>query len=400
MIMKENREKGEKASDNLLIKASTLSKLIICLTSLLGITLTAVSFTNVNNISDAVSKVLNSIGVGLISASLVSFFLDRIWNKLRSEETKNYIQPVLDKMNDVKYRFEMLEGRVEAFKQVGLNFCHGNRTESLSRFYDIAYKSIDDAKEKKIKASIKIVASSARGLVGFFDRDVDEDIQYKWRDLIDKNGESFQILLTHPAYAHLRQPAEERSNGAIETEILKSSIHFLLVAKLKSKQLRYYRGSPTVFMVQVDKEVLINPYPYGNMAMKTLCLEFTGYEENSFINQFAKSHFDHTWAFLDQDDKIIDGKPFVEGIESLDSIENALKECTYLGNNKRLRLTELQVKSLDTFIERKIIPILEDKTSENAEDIQKIKAWGSFVERLKKDGFSFCMDDCTNNCDN
>lgn len=392
MYNTEKKEQKSKPNNNLLVKASTLSKLIIALTSLLGLTLTAVSFTKVNSFSDAVSNVLNSVGVGLISASLVSFFLDRIWNKLRSEETKNDIQPILDKMNDVKERFEMLEGRVAAFKQVGLNFCHGNRTESLSRFFDMANKSIENAKEKQIKASVKIVASSARGLVGFFDRDVDEEIQYKWRDLIDKNGESFQIILTHPAYAHLRQPAEERSNGAIETEILKSSLHFLLVAKMKAKQLRFYRGSPTVFMVQVDKEVLINPYPYGNMAMKTLCLEFTGYEENSFINQFSKSHFDHTWAFLDQDDKIIDGKPFVEGIDSLESIEKAIKECTYLGNSKRLRLTEFQVKSLDTFIERKISPII----GEN----ETINKWGSFVERLKNDGFTFCMDDCTNCCEN
>jgi hypothetical protein len=377
-----------KFDGSLEIKASTLSKLIITLTSLLGLSLTAFSFTKAINLSEALSNILNSVGVGLISASLVSFFLDKIWNKLRSEETKNDIQPILDKMNDVKERFEMLEGRIAAFKQVGLNFCHGNRAESLSRFFDIANKSIEIANEKKTKTSIKIVASSARGLVGFFDRDVDEDIHYKWRDLIDKNGDSFQILLTHPAYAHLRQPAEERSNGAIETEILKSALHFLLVARMNSNHLRFYRGSPTVFMVQVDKEVLINPYPYGNMAMKTLCLEFTGYEESGFINQFTKSHFDHTWAFLDQDDKIIDGKPFVEGIESLESIENAIKECTYLCNNKRLRLTELQVKSLDTFIERKILSFIENN--------EIVKNWGSFVERLKADGYSFCIDNAAN----
>ena len=384
---KTNQEKDQ----SLLIKASTLSKLIIGLTSLLGLTLMVISL----NAKPPISTILDSVGVGLISASLVSFFLDKIWNKLRSEETKNDIQPILEKMNDVKERFEMLEGRVEAFKQVGLNFCHGNRTESLSRFYDIANKCIMNAKDKKMDTTIKIVASSARGLVGYFDREVDEEIQYKWRDLIDKNGFFFEVLLTHPAYAHLRQPAEERSNGAIETEIIKSALHFLLVAKMKSEQLRFYRGSPTVFMIQVDKEVLVNPYPYGNMAMKTLCLEFTGYEENSFINKFAKSHFDHTWAFLDQDDKIIDGKPFVEGVENLDSIEKAIKECTYLGNSKRLRLTEFQVKSIDTFIERKIIPVLVD----DDEDIELIKKWGKFANRLKNEGFSFCMDDCINGCD-
>jgi len=295
-------------------------------------------------------------------------------------------------MNDVKERFEMLEGRVAAFKQVGLNFCHGNRTESLSRFYEMAYKCIENAREKNTKTTIKIVASSARGLVGFFDREVDEDIQYKWRDLIDKNGELFQILLTHPAYAHLRQSAEERSNGAIETEILKSALHFVLISKMNSRQIRFYRGSPTVFMVQVDKEVLINPYPYGSMAMKTLCLEFTGYEENSFINQFSKSHFDHTWAFMDQDDKMIDGKPFVEGIENIDSIINAIKECSYLGNEKRLRLTEAQVRSLDTFIDRKIIPNLDQVEADELRKRVKI------IDRLQQDGYTFCMDDCLGGC--
>lgn len=389
-----------KQHENLKIKASTLSRLIIIITFLLGLILTFISSyisSKIRLFPSEVSNVFNSIGVGLISASSISLLLDKIWNIIRKEEMKSVIEPIMQKMGDVNKTFEKLDGRVGAFKEVGLNFCHGNRKESLSRFYKMAYDGILNAKEKDSKISIKIVASSARGLVGFFDREVDDEIQYKWRDLIDKNSNSFQILLTHPAYAHLRQPAEERSNGAIETEILKSALHFLLVADMKSDHLRFFRGSPTVFMIQIEKEILINPYPYGNMAMKTVCLEFTG-EENSFISQFAKSHFDHTWAFLDQDDKIIDGKPFVVDIKSHDSILEALKECTYLGNEKRLRLTEPQVKSLNTFIERKIIPVLEKGNADEKKRAGEIKKWGSFAVKLRDAGFTFCMDECVNGC--
>jgi hypothetical protein len=60
-------------------------------------------------------------------------------------------------------------------------------------------------------------------------------------------------------------------------------------------------------------------------------------------------HFNHTWAFMEQDSKTVDGKPLVAGINSFDDILVALAECTLLGNPKQLRLTKDQVLELDHF---------------------------------------------------
>ena len=119
---------------------------------------------------------------------------------------------------------------------------------------------------------------------------------------------------------------------------------------MKAAELRLYRGSPTVFAIQVGDHILLNPYPYGTMAMDTLCLEFERGKEGSYIAKFTNMHFNHTWAFIDQPSKTVDGKQLVVGIDSFDDILMAFAECTYLNTPKKLRLTRSQITELDTFV--------------------------------------------------
>jgi hypothetical protein len=202
--------------------------------------------------------------------------------------------------------------------------------------------------ERSLQTTINIVSSSARGLMGYIDREPSQ-LQRAWRELITRQPKSFRLLLTHPAFAHLRQPAEERASGDIELEILKTAIYLHCVAGMKSNELRFYRGSPTVFAIQVGDHILVNPYPYGTMAMDTLCLEFERGKEGSYIAKFMNMHFNHTWAFMDQPSKTVDYKPLIAGIDKFDDILEAFSECTFLNNPKRLRLTASQVEELDTF---------------------------------------------------
>jgi hypothetical protein len=299
-------------------------------------------------------NLLLNIGSGLMATAFISLILELVWSKQRTQAEKDELQPIYDKLKEVPDKLGKLEGRLEAFKQLGFNNCYASRSEALQNFLSYAQEiiteglGIEKESERLLQNTIDLVSSSARGLMGYIDRDPSQ-IQRAWRDLITKYPRRFRILLTHPAFAHLRQPAEERALGDIELEILKTAIYLHCVAGMKSSELRLYRGSPTVFAIQAGEHILVNPYPYGKMAMDTLCLEFERGKEGSYIANFMSMHFNHTWAFIDQPSKVVDGKPLVVGIEKFDDILQAFSECTFLNAPRRLRLTEVQVIELDTF---------------------------------------------------
>ncbi len=307
----------------------------------------------------AANLLLLTLGAGLVSTALISIVLDLIWSKARIDVEKQNMQPVFDRFDELANRLKglhaLMEGtldRVRAFEVLGLKYWNPSRVEALTRFLKYAKElvgTVDEPCDASLNGAISVVSSSARGLIGHLDREP-QSIQREWRELIRKHPSSFRILLTHPAYAHLRQPAEERSTGDIELEILKTAIFLHCVAKMNEAQLRLYRGSPTVFTIKVHQHILLNPYPYGKMAMDTLCLEFESAEEASYIGSFLSMHFNHTWAFVDQDSKLVDGRPLVTGIGSFQDILNAFAECTYLGDPKRLRLASPQVLELDHFM--------------------------------------------------
>jgi hypothetical protein len=335
------------------IRSSTLAIIVIGLVSGVCFTLMAEFFKG----RALLNTVFLNIGAGLVATAFISIALDLFWTKERIRNEQQEMKPFLDDVKNFASKLENLEGRLEAFKQLGLNYCTASRKDSLSRFYKYANDAIGNFPKSKIYdpdcaeclGTIKLVASSSRGLMGYLDREAHE-IQKKWRTLINEHSKNFRILLTHPAYAHLRQPAEERSSGDIELEILKTAIYLHFVAGMGENELRLYRGSPTSFLVQVGRHILLNPYPYGKMAMDTLCLEFESENEGSYAAQFASMHFDHTWAFLQQPGKLVDGKRLVVGINSFDDILEAFSECTILGDPQTLRLTYQQVTELDVFI--------------------------------------------------
>ncbi len=330
---------------------------IIAIASLLGICISIL--TEILQIRQWLKIVMINIGCGLIATAIISVILDLFWSKERAKIEKEEMQPFLDKFNEFTQKLGDLEGRLEAFKLLGLNYCYSSRNIALEKFFKYASEAIgrvpqnkeSDIECVKCTGKINIVSSSARGLIGYLDRE-DNDIQKKWRELITKHPKNFQILLTHPAYAHLRQPAEERSSGDIEMEILKTAMYLLMVAGMSGNGQRFYRGSPTVFLIQVNKYYLVNIYPYGKMAMDTLCLEFESVNENTYVADFARMHFHHTWNFLQQNSKTVDGKPLVEGISDFVHILTAFSECTTLSDSTNLRLTKNQVQELDTFFQK------------------------------------------------
>jgi len=303
-----------------------------------------------------VRTLLMTLGSSVISTGLIGLFLDLTWSRERAKQEQKELKPLYDKFWTFAGQLEKIEGRLEAFKQLGLNYCHAARSQALSRFLGYAKALVDSSSKTVAKGprelpshdTVNIVSSSARGLIGYLDRDP-QNVQRQWRELITANPQYFKILLTHPAYAHLRQPAEERASGDIELEILKTAVYLHCVAGMDDAQLRFYRGSPTVFTIQAKENILLNPYPYGKMAMQTLSLEFEVGGDTGYIADFVNMHFNHTWAFMDQPSKVVNGKALVVGVRDFGTILEAFAECTCFNDPLHLRLTPVQVEELDSF---------------------------------------------------
>lgn len=343
--------------------------------------------------SEVVKDIMSNVGGGLIVTGLISIPIDYIWRKHLTQQEKEELQPIHEKLKNVSAQLEKLEGRTEAIKRLGFNNCYAYRNDALEKFYIYANELINDKNNEN--STIDIVSSSARGLMGYIDRDPIK-LQHRWRKLITDNYDKFHILLTHPSYAHLRRPAEERSSGDIELEILKTMIYLSCIAGMTNEQLRLYRGSPTVFAIQAGEHYLINPYPYGQMAMDTLCLEFESREDNSYIANFMRKHFKQTWAFFNQKSKQVDGKPLVEGINSFEDIMEAFLECTFVDNRKCLRFTEVQVEELDVFSKKMLEEMYKsnvDKTKDTSISDMDISE-NPFTEFAKNRGLKYSNPFC------
>jgi hypothetical protein len=293
--------------------------------------------------------VIFSLGSGLISTSLIGLTLEVLSGKRLKRKMDKLVKPYLRELH-------RSIGVQDAIREHGLRCCHGSRTEALESFFGHAEDVVRENDKPKSKRggqqspeTIDIVSSSALGLIGSFDG-APADVFHRWRDLIVRSPDSFRVLLTHPAYGHLRQAAEGSGPGEIEFEILRTAIFLHFIGGLKGDRLRFYRGSPTSFAIRAGQRVLINPYSFGKIGMETLCLEFENDAEPSPVGQFFASHFDEAWHSCERPIKKVDGKFLVEGVRSYTNIVSSFLECLHLNEPTKLRMGRSQLEELDQFV--------------------------------------------------
>ncbi len=82
-----------------------------------------------------------------------------------------------------------------------------------------------------------------------------------------------KFMLTHPCYSRFRESQERRGGGQIRGEI-ENMIGLLEGFGLDvEKSIRFYRGTPTCFVIILSDTMLLNPYPYQIEAFSSFCLE-------------------------------------------------------------------------------------------------------------------------------
>ena len=72
----------------------------------------------------SLSNLLTNVGTGLLSTALISVAVEFVWSRQLTQAEKAELEDVHAKLSDVVEQLSTLEGRLEAFKQLGFNGCY------------------------------------------------------------------------------------------------------------------------------------------------------------------------------------------------------------------------------------------------------------------------------------
>jgi hypothetical protein len=151
------------------------------------------------------------------------------------------------------------------------------------------------------ESEVAIVGTSLRGL--FWEEVGSKEVASILASRLKEPSRTcrFKFLLTHPAFADLRQGLERihrPEDFQISTEI-RESARRLLEMGAHPEEIRFVKATPTCFAIKTSTHMLINPYPLENQSLASFCLIvgnqearnriYTSFEENHFIFESANS---------------------------------------------------------------------------------------------------------------
>jgi hypothetical protein len=183
---------------------------------------------------------------------------------------------ICDILQDYRNEIDVLR----SLKGAGVIRPYRNRETALKGF-----ATAIDAETREIM----VIGSSLKGLLI---KEKYKEIAGKLRFKQDNGKVVVKFLLTHPMVADLRAGQEGRRSSEIGKEIIES-LEVLRDWKVPPDNVRLYRGTPTCFAIKTEKQMLLNPYPYGEVAYDSPCLIVETSEDNPsyFYHEFDKSHF-------------------------------------------------------------------------------------------------------------
>lgn len=247
------------------------------------------------NAQDPLGTILFSLGtaigpvaiIGLIYEYLLKDSLREAALRSYSEFSETAFQNTLLDLSKHKQSLEELIKRLLHIGNVGLVGVFPERR------YAFAYIEEAIATEEK---EIIIVGTSFRGL--FWPTPGEEKIMFLLSEKIKSNLCNVKFILTHPAFAHLRQSLEavqRRDNFHIAQEILET-VKILRDAGVPHQNIRFVKGTPTIFGFMTSKMMLLNPYPLQLQAYSSLTFLIDSINgENPVYRAFERAHFRGVW---------------------------------------------------------------------------------------------------------
>lgn len=248
--------------------------------------------------SPRISSVLTNLGLALGPVSLLGviyewFLFDEIRSGAReafSGELRSCLDPIIQDMT--VHTKELIDNTfiLSQLHKLGIVAAY---TERRLAFEGLLREIRSEEHE------VSIVGTSLRGLLG-------EDVgDQRFRDVlrehfartgVTKNTRPrIRILMTHPAFAYLRQDLEKfqarNEEFSIEFEIYKSVLQ-LRDLGARPEHIQFVKGTPTCFAVKTSRTMLLNPYPYQDMALGSFCLVVSNdTNRDEIYRSLDRSHF-------------------------------------------------------------------------------------------------------------
>jgi hypothetical protein len=250
--------------------------------------------------------VILGLGLGLAPSGIVGFLADWLVFGRLIDALNISTRGLDDRTTSLKSEINSLRVSTDFLKQssnLGLEMIYTDRGAALREF---AKYMEAEARQGDTEGKLIIVGSSIKGLLENV-----KDMPQIMRDAIKSNC-NLQILVTHPKYSRYRENQEDRPTGAIEDEIFKGirtlegcvESDYPDPPDLKlSPVVRFYKGTPTCFMIIAGDRMLINPYPYEEEAYKSFCIQVRQVEakergadaDRSIFAQYQRAHFENPW---------------------------------------------------------------------------------------------------------
>lgn len=244
---------------------------------------------------DPLGDILFSLGTALGPIALIGLVYEYLLkDSLREAALRSYsefsetaFQKSIDQLSVQSDTLEDLTKRLLHIGKVGLIGAFPERR--------YAFPYIEDAIASEEK-EIFIVGTSFRGLL--WPTPGEERLMRRISEKIKDSDCEVRFILTHPAFAHLRQSLEvvqRRETFHIAQEILET-VTILKNSGVPCHNIRFVRGTPTIFGFMTQKMMLLNPYPLQLQAFTSLTFILDSKNgENPVYRAFERAHFRGVW---------------------------------------------------------------------------------------------------------
>ncbi len=242
-----------------------------------------------------ICSIFLGLGVTLFPAGLFTLLTDYSFSRRLLRRVQTVMNSATLDLQHSIGQINKTSTFLEEANKMGLVRVFPDRYSALSSFLEHALNYVSRVSQEEIKAHSRNIVIVGSSLKGIWDNPTFAEKLIAIIDHGRKANCSFNVLLTHPHYSRYREGQESREKDDIAKEIL-HAIAWLKQHGIGKEDVKFYKGTPTCFLIATTERMLINPYPYQIEAFRCFCLEVVPTESpHSMYNSYWVNHFKKPW---------------------------------------------------------------------------------------------------------